>query len=67
MNHILRVIWPPDPDLRIVKKESGWVIKGKSREGTTKTFKSKKKAKRHLKRLASSKPTKSVTHDEKRG
>lgn len=53
MTHMLRVIWPPDPDLQIVKKESGWVIKGKSKEGTTKTFKSKKKAKRYLRRLGS--------------
>jgi len=51
MNHMLRVIWPPYPDLQIVKKESGWVIRGLCTEGTTKTFKSKKKAKRYLRRL----------------
>jgi len=51
----------------MAKKGDRWVIKGGSLAGTAATFKSKKKAKRHLKRLASSKPKKSVTHDEKRG
>jgi hypothetical protein len=56
MNHSLRVLWPPDPDLRIIRKEGRWIIEGTlATDANSNTFKSKKKAKRHLKRLASSK------------
>ena len=68
MHHRLRVLWPPEPTLKIIRKEDRWIIEETlATDANSKTFKSKKKAKRHLKRLASSKPKKSVTHDEKRG
>ena len=50
---MLRVIWPPHPDLSIAKKGDRWVIKGGSVAGTAETFKSKKKAKRYLRRVCS--------------